>query len=81
MKTLFKVNYSLRTTAVNNGEFLDDHKIEQYSRLSETNDLNEIFTDLFDTHRFDGIIGLVILGVEAHGHPKDYKDHFYIHYA
>jgi hypothetical protein len=81
MKTLFRVNYSLRTTAINNGEFLDDHKIEEFSRLSETNDLNEIFTDLFDIHRFDGIIGLVILGVEEHGHPKDYRGHFDIHYA
>ena len=81
MNTLFRVNYSLRTTVVNNGEFLDDHKIEEFSRLTETNDLNEIFTDLFDIHRFDGIIGLVILNVEEHGHPRDYRESFNVNYA
>jgi hypothetical protein len=81
MKTLFKVKYSLRTTSLNNGEFEPDHKIEEHLLMSETNDLNEIFTDLFDTHRFDGIVGLVILGVEEQIHPRDLKNHYDIHYA
>jgi hypothetical protein len=81
MKTHFKVSYSLRTTSTNNGEFTSDHKVEEHSVISETNDLNEIFTDLFDTHRHEGLVGLVILGVEEQAHSRDLRSHYNIHYA
>jgi hypothetical protein len=64
MKNLFKIDYSLKTTSTNNGEFVREQKVNQFSIYTETNDLNEIFTDLFDLHRYDGIIGIEIIGVE-----------------
>ena len=74
MRNLFKVEYLLKTTAINNGEFLIDQKEDIFYIYIETNNLNEIFTDLFDLHRHDGIIGIEILSVEEQNQSKELRE-------
>ena len=74
MRHLFKVDYLLKTTFINNGEFLIDQKEMLLSLYVETNNLNEIFTDLFDLHRHDGIIGIEILSVEEQSESKELSE-------
>jgi hypothetical protein len=59
----YLVEYNVTRTLEGNGEFSNDQIIEKFTMLSVSNDLNEIFTDLFDKHRLDSIIGLEIIKV------------------
>jgi hypothetical protein len=59
----YLVEYSITKTIDAHGEFSYDQIVEKRSIPSVTNDLNEVFTDLFDKHRFDSIVGLEILKV------------------
>ncbi|HVD97258.1 MAG TPA: hypothetical protein VNB90_03570 [Cytophagaceae bacterium] len=63
-KVYYKIRYSLTTAIESHGEFSHNQNILIQTFKSETNDLNEIFTDLFGLHRHEGIIGLEILSVE-----------------
>jgi hypothetical protein len=59
----YRVEYYVTRTLEGNGEFSKDQIVEKHSIFSVTNDLNEIFTDLFDKHRLESILGLEIIGV------------------
>jgi len=65
----YKIEYNLTKTVEGNGEFSMNQIVERNTYYSTSNDLNEIFTDLFDLHRFDSILGLEILNVTQ---KKDY---------
>ena len=65
MLTTYQVKYSVKTTTDKSGEFYEDQQIRHYTTFSSTNDLNEIFTDLFEVHRFDGIVGIEISSVDS----------------
>lgn len=64
-KVYYKIRYSVTTSLDNHGEFSQNQNVIIQTFKSETNDLNEVFTDLFELHRFEGIIGLEILSIEA----------------
>ena len=59
----YLIEYNLTKTLEGNGEFSNDQVMEKLTMISVSNDLNEIFTDLFDKHRLDSIIGLEIIKV------------------
>ena len=59
----YRVRYSVTTTLQKHGEYDGAQKVAVYTMMSVSNDLNEIFTDLFDQHRNESIIGLEILSV------------------
>ncbi len=63
-KVYYKIRYSVTTTLEGHGEFSQNQNVLIQTFKSETNDLNEIFTDLFGLHRNEGIVGLEILSVE-----------------
>lgn len=63
-KVYFKIRYSVTTTINSHGEFSQNQNVLIQTLKSETNDLNEIFTDLFGLHRNEGIVGIEILSVE-----------------
>jgi hypothetical protein len=63
-KVYYKVRYSVTTALDSHGEFSQNQNVIIQSFKSETNDLNELFTDLFGLHRQEGIVGLEILSVE-----------------
>jgi hypothetical protein len=64
-KLYYKIRYSVTTSLDGHGEFSQNQNVSIQSFKSETNDLNEVFTDLFGLHRNEGIIGLEILSVET----------------
>lgn len=64
MSYTYKVTYKLKTTLVANGEFSHDQLDEQRMLISVTDDLGEIFTDLYHLHREDSMIGLEVVSVE-----------------
>ena len=65
-KVYYKIRYSVTTSIEGHGEFSQNQNVIIQSFKSETNDLNEIFTDLFGLHRHENIIGLEILSVETY---------------
>jgi hypothetical protein len=69
-KAHYKVRYSVTTTLFSNGEFSPDQSVSEMTINSDTNDLNEIFTDLFFKHRYDGIVGIEILSVQTMYQPE-----------
>ena len=64
-KVYYKVRYSVTTSLNSHGEFSQNQNVIIQTFKSETNDLNEVFTDLFGLHRFEGLIGLEILSIES----------------
>ena len=64
MTPRYSVEYLVKTTRNKNGEFYNEQEAKQYAIDSVSDDLNEIFTDLFYIHRFDSIVGIEILGVQ-----------------
>ena len=64
-KVYYKIRYSVTTSLDSHGEFSQNQNVIIQTFKSETNDLNEVFTDLFELHRFEGIIGLEILSIES----------------
>jgi hypothetical protein len=65
MSYTYKVTYQVKTTAIANGEFSTDQLDEKRTMMSVTDDLGEIFTDLYHVHREDSMIGMEVLSVEA----------------
>ncbi len=65
MSYTYKVTYKVKTTLVANGEFSHDQLDEKRTLISVTDDLGEIFTDLYHLHREDSVIGLEVLSVEV----------------
>ncbi|HWZ21918.1 MAG TPA: hypothetical protein VNW06_04650 [Cytophagaceae bacterium] len=63
-KVYYKIRYSLTTSLNGHGEFSQNQNVVIQVFKSETNDLNEVFTDLFGFHRNESIVGLEILSVE-----------------
>lgn len=59
----YLIEYHVTKTMEGNGEFSNNQTLERHTETSTTNDLNEIFTELFDRHRFDSIIGIEIIKV------------------
>jgi hypothetical protein len=66
MSYSYKVTYKLKTALHAHGEFSHQQFNEELSMISITDDLGEIFTDLFYLHREDYIVGLEVLSVEIH---------------
>ncbi|MDB5271682.1 MAG: hypothetical protein JWO58_49 [Chitinophagaceae bacterium] len=60
----YKVTYKLKTALDAHGEFSHQQFNEELSLISVTDDLGEIFTDLFYLHREDHLMGLEVLSVE-----------------
>lgn len=60
----YKIIYKIKTAQQSHGEFSLEQKVEELTTYAVTNDLNELFTDLYDAHRYTGIIGIEITGVE-----------------
>jgi hypothetical protein len=67
--TNFKIEYNLTKTVEGNGEFSMNQIVERKTYTTTSNDLNEIFTDLFELHRLDSLIGIEILSITKN---KDY---------
>ena len=65
MSYTYKVTYRIKTTMIANGEFSHQQFDEQRTIISVTDDLGEIFTDLYHLHREDSMIGLEVLAVEV----------------
>lgn len=59
----FLVEYYITLAMDSHGEFSRDQIVEKHSLISVTNDLLEIFTDLFDLHRSSDLLGIEIIGV------------------
>ncbi|MBC7488417.1 MAG: hypothetical protein H7282_16890 [Cytophagaceae bacterium] len=64
MSYTYKVTYRVKTTMIANGEFSHQQFDEQRTIISVTDDLGEIFTDLYHLHRDDSMIGLEVLAIE-----------------
>ena len=64
MSYTYKVTYKIKTTLIANGEFSPNQLDEKRTIISVTDDLGEIFTDLYHLHREDSVIGLEVLAVE-----------------
>ncbi|MBX9850966.1 MAG: hypothetical protein K2X86_04325 [Cytophagaceae bacterium] len=64
MEHHFLVEYHVTRTLDGHGEFSKDQIVEKFTMISVLDDLNEIFTDIFDLHRFNSITGIKILKVE-----------------
>ncbi len=64
MQHLFNIDYRIKTTSLNNGEYSSDHVGAVYTHVSVSNDVGEVFADLVDLHREDNLIGLEIISVE-----------------
>lgn len=64
MSYTYKVTYRVKTTMISNGEFSHQQFDEQRTIMSVTDDLGEIFTDLYHLHREESMIGLEVLSVE-----------------
>lgn len=64
MSYTYKVTYKVKTTMIANGEFSHQQFDEQRTIISVTDDLGEIFTDLYHLHREESMIGLEVLAVE-----------------
>jgi hypothetical protein len=64
MSYTYKVTYKIKTTLIANGEFSSNQLDEQRTIISVTDDLGEIFTDLYHLHREDSVIGLEVLSVK-----------------
>lgn len=64
MSYTYKVTYKIKTTLIANGEFSHDQVAEKRTLMSVTDDLGEIFTDLYHLHREDSVIGLEVVSVE-----------------
>ncbi|MDB5258791.1 MAG: hypothetical protein JWM14_3486 [Chitinophagaceae bacterium] len=65
MSYTYKVTYKIKTTMIANGEFSNNQLDERRTMISVTDDLGEIFTDLYHLHREDSMIGLEVLSVEV----------------
>lgn len=65
MQYRYRITYLTKTVEDNHGEFSDEQMTREYAVDSITNDLNELFTDLLDKHRHDGLVGMEILQVET----------------
>jgi len=65
MSYTYKVTYKVKTTLIANGEFSHQQFDEQRTLISVTDDLGEIFTDLYHLHREDSMIGLEVLAVDV----------------
>lgn len=63
MKHHYKVDYRVKTTSSGNGEFSHEQVGQLHSHVSVSDDLGEVFTDLFDLHRNDYLVGLEILSI------------------
>jgi len=64
MQHHYEVNYRVKTTSSNNGEYSNDHVGTVLKHVSVSNDVGEVFVDLVDLHREDNLIGLEIISVE-----------------
>lgn len=64
MRNRYKVLYTIKTAQENRGEFSPEQYIQNLAMYAVTNDLNELFTDIFFAYRDTGIIGIEITGVE-----------------
>lgn len=64
MRNRYKVLYTIKTAQENHGEFSPEQYIQNLAMYAVTNDLNELFTDIFFAYRDTGIIGIEITGVE-----------------
>ncbi len=64
-KSRYKVTYSVKKAMNNHGEYSGVQDIYILNGYSDTNDLQEIFTDLFYLHREDYIVGIEIESVET----------------
>ncbi|HEY8402718.1 MAG TPA: hypothetical protein VIK89_15725 [Cytophagaceae bacterium] len=73
-KQFYEVSYLLKTAGQGHGEYHDEKEVKICTCLSESNDLNEIFTDLFDKHRMEGLIGIEILSVQATRQTVELKE-------
>jgi len=58
----FIVSYRLKSVNSANGTVVG-HRTEDKILSSDTDDLNEVFTDLFYLHRYEGLTGLEILEI------------------
>jgi hypothetical protein len=61
---LFKVEYQIKLAKNSHGEFTAHSMLVVDSMLSVSNYLPEIFTDIYDKHRGQHILGIEIIGVE-----------------
>jgi hypothetical protein len=74
-KVYYKIRYSVTTSLNGHGEFSQNQNVIIQVFKSETNDLNEVFTDLFGLHRHESIVGLEILSVES-SLPEISSEHY-----
>jgi hypothetical protein len=78
-KVYYKIRYSVTTSLDGHGEFSQNQNVIIQTFKSETNDLNELFTDLFGLHRYEGIIGLEILSVEEYQQDVSAEPYTFMH--
>jgi hypothetical protein len=65
----YSITYTVKKLNSQNGEFTDEIQTEICRHESETNEIRNIFTDLFFLHRGEQLTGLEIISVEKKEKP------------
>lgn len=63
-REIYKVTYAVKRLSGRSGEFSheNDYSLERF--LSNTNEVDDIFTDLYEAHRGRHVVGIEILAIE-----------------
>lgn len=61
---LFSVNYQLKISINNNGEFTNEYITRTESMTNTSNYLPEILTDIYEKHRHEWLMGVEIQEVK-----------------
>jgi hypothetical protein len=57
---LFTVHYQLKFSVINHGEFSKEYLTRNDTMINSSNFLPEIFTDIFEKHRHEWVVGVEI---------------------
>lgn len=67
---LFSVNYQLKLSINNNGEFTNEYITRAESMTNTSNYLPEILTDIYQKHRHEWLMGVEIQEVKKFNSKK-----------
>lgn len=67
----YTVCYQLILAEIEDGNVVNTHQVCHY-RLSETSELNEVFTDLYEQFRSPCLLGLQITSIRCQQTAQDY---------
>ena len=72
----YRISYRLKTRISKEGEAFEI-QTRDLEQVTDTEDLNEVFTDIFMIHRYEGLLGLEILEVKPQGKVIDMSAPFF----